>query len=338
MMACSSTSPSPGSSPDADAGSSTPSNPEGPGITAKNCPGTPTNLNLVKVAPVWGGVVALEATVPGGVPEFLELHVLDPATGEWIGSYYSSYGVIRQKVDGTYLALATMNVREASKAKEFKLRVRARLQGCPPTGWAEGPGFTLTDPLAGTTWTAQVSGAFLNANLYIGHNGAGTSTGPYSADNAKHAVTFNADGSFAETYEYTITSAVNGDLYNNCAFQLSYVGSWSLRLDQGNPQLVLADRKPKPGGATTGSTCSAPPLADLAINQADPAIRIARTSTYLSIDYLPLLDTTPGKPVMGSVGGDVFNATLSHIADVAGGDTASVSGSMYPNDIRYYRQ
>ncbi len=313
--------------------------PDGPGITGKNCPLTPTGLNLVNVAPVWNGLVVLEANVPGGAPNSFDVQVLDPGSNQWV----QSYAPLRQKIDGTYVVLLSPAITEASKGKAFKARIRSRLDGCPPSGWAESATFTLTDPIAGTTWVATIPSGLVNQSFFVNHTGTGTTVGPYVLSDAGvvHTMTFNADGSYAETMSYGIKSqsSTPGDLYDGCAIQLSFVGTWTLRTDGGTPTVLVSTRKPKPGAATTGSTCTAPPISEWDISQAGSSIVVNNTALYLGIDYSPLLNDPPGKPSWSA--GDLGNAltnTLGALSDQQGPNTSSVGGSLYPQNFRYLKQ
>jgi hypothetical protein len=332
-----SNSPAPAST-NADGGPVGPADPSAPGITAKDCPLTPTDVTLDKVAPVWGGLIVVESTVPGGAPDGIDMQILDPGRNEW--TY--SYGNFRQKADGKYLSFATPNPRESTKGSEFKLRIRARLSGCPPTAWVETPGFTLGDPITGTTWRADIPAGFLNGSVSVQKfGGTGTTTGPYSVTQnpASHQVTFSADGSFAETYGFTVTSKTNGDLYKDCAFQLTYGGTWKLQFVNDSPNIFISDRKPKAGAATTGSTCAAPPLADLEINQPTTPISIPFQSIGLGMDYAPLRDTPPGKPTWSNNGfANGFNYVTGAVQDVVGPDTSNLTGGVYPSYSTYQKQ
>lgn len=341
-VACSSSSNNDGTPPPAATGQDggIPANaPDGPGITAKNCPATPTNVNIAQAAPVWYGFVQLTATVPGGTPDTLEVQVLDPSTKLWV----TTYGRGGQKQDGTFAVSVSPTVDEASKTKEFKARVRARLDGCPPTGWAESPTFTLGNPISGTSWTATIPSALFYQYLNVSHVGTGTSQGPYTLSDADvvHTMTFNADGSYAESFSYGIKSlsTTPGDLYDGCNVHLSYVGTWILRLD-GSPTVSISARKPNPAGVTTGSTCTAPPVSDWTASQPGGApTRIQPASMYLNIDYQNVLDDPPGKPVW-SAGGDLSNAlsaTLAEICDNVGPNTATINGSLNPQQVRYLK-
>lgn len=343
FVACSSSSETPAAPATTDAGTSgepAANAPDGPGITGKNCPLTPTNVNIVNVAPVWNGLIVIEAAVPaGGVPSSFDLQVLDPGMNQWV----QSYGQMRQKVDGTYTLAFSPSITDASKTKAFKARIRSRLDGCPPSGWTESGTFTLADPISGSTWVANIPPGLVNANIYVNHSGTGTSTGPYALTDAGvvHSMTFNADGSYGETFTYGIKSqsATPGDLYDACQVQLAFVGTWTLRTDGGTPTVILGSRKPKPGAATTGSTCTSPPVAEWDIAQTTPTIRLNNTALYLGIDYSQLLNDPPGKPVWST--GDLGNALTTAMAalnDNQGPNTASVSGSLYPQNFRYTKQ
>lgn len=323
----------------ADGGSSV-TNPEGPGITAKDCPSAPSNLSIVKVAPVWNGLIVIEASVERGTPESFEWQIWDPALGEF-RQFYA--GGTAQKPDGRFVFSVSPSVRESTKTAELKVRTRTRLTGCPPSAWAESPGFTLGDPITGTTWRLDLGPSQLSGNIYVNHSGPAvvTSTGPYSFQDqpSSHTIAFNADGSFAETYQFTITSKTVGDLYKDCTFQLSFVGKWQLRWVNDSPSILITERKPKTGAATTGSTCSAPALTELAINQPTAAFEIPSMNTGLGIDYTLLRTNPPGKATWSANFGTGFNGTIfDAIADTVGADTSNANGNAYPQYALYERQ
>lgn len=323
-----------------DGGSTTPVNPEAPGVTAKDCPSAPANINLVKVAPVWSGLIVVEATVDTGAPPTtFDTQMFDPALGEWRTVYA---GGLVQRPDGKYVFSFSPDVRESTKAAEHKMRLRSRLDGCPPSAWTETPGFTLGDPITGTTWKLDIPVGLASANVYVSHTGPGsvTTNGPYdvSQEPMSHTITFNADGSLSETYALKITSKTNGDLYKDCSFQVSFAGKWQLRFVNDNMSVLIYDRKPK-ADALAGSTCAAPPLAELAGNQADNTITVQTQSSSLNIDFSPLRLNPPGKPTWSTNLYNGFNnGVFEALSDSEGADTANVSGNAYPQYAYYERQ
>ena len=136
-----------------------------PALTPAQCPAAPGEVTLDSIAPVWGGLLVVNATVASRTADDFDLEILDPTLGAWT----RSYGGFWQREDGRYALPIRPSVTEQNKDEEFKLRVRSRLDGCAPSAWSEGPTFTLTDPLSDTSWKASwdpgsISGE-MNLNL-----------------------------------------------------------------------------------------------------------------------------------------------------------------------------
>jgi hypothetical protein len=262
-------------------------NPTSPALKAGDCPQAPVIKGLVKSSPVWGGVVVLRVQVPGGVPENVETQVFEPASNGW----RQAGGDVKQEADGTFAIAVTVRPLQGGEDKPFKLRARANLQGCPRTAWAESEPFTLTNPMADTTWISETPVSATNQNIQISPRGATKAAGPYSftaGATVYHSFTFAKDGTTSETFKFSVKSkTATDDAYNGCVFQIGYTGTWQIKLLGNRMTLFMGERTPKANPAE-GSTCPSPTIAQLDITKTPEAYRLPASNTDLSygIDYV----------------------------------------------------
>lgn len=331
----------------------------GPALTPDLCPGAPQALALRQVGPFWYGLTMATFSVPGGAPSGFNVEAFDSTTGFWssTGVIDNPSGTPLQLDDGSYLALASVGATASNEGAPRKLRVRSVLNGCPPSAWTESGPFTLGNPLPGTTWTATFNAGASQPSLQFSPAASDTTStfvGPYSFDASQplqHEITFNADGTTAEVFRYSILSAHPGDAYDGCSFVLSFTGKWTLALDDtysGGLDLTVSDRVPA-ASPSAGSTCGDPQITAMLIGQPSSLSIPALPPTELgpSIDYSALLESPPGDALMseGCIGCDssLFSssllATVQYLAEAGtGGEAGSASASGYLNNPGYAKQ
>jgi hypothetical protein len=299
-----------------------------PGVTRDDCPAAPTNVKLVQIAPVWNGLINLEATVAKGVPDNLELQVFNPSLARWT----QSYGPLAQKVDGTYV-VSTNPLPYDTSNKPLKLRVRSRLQGCTPSPWVETEPFTLSNPLVGTTWRAVVQPGELNGNIFVNAGGMSTGRGPYSlSESVNHVLAFAADGNLTEVIGFGVTSQNPGDLYNGCKIQMTFSAKWELTIENSRMILRVSARKPRATNPTEGSVCNAPTPNEWLISLPTSNVQLpAFSQQYLQLNYERLQSTPPGKATWQGQFGNAFQQALNFASDNVEPTTATINGSFFSN-------
>jgi len=301
-------------------------------LEAGDCPGTPTDVALEPIAPVYAGL--LDVTFQSSTaPQGAELQRYSPSRSVW----ESTYGSLGQRDDGTFVIQLRPQTTATDATAEFKVRVRSTLQGCPPSGWGESDPITLTDPVEGTTWIAELGRTDFTSQLNASSSGTGTSTGPYrlsSTSPLKHTMRFAANGALSEVIDFTIESGTTGDVYNNCHFVLAYEGSWVGDYDY-ETRVALYGRH---FVSLAGSTCTSPPLGDLGLTAdtrlGDDVLAVS------NIDYTGLLEVPAGKASWQVYGflQNSFATILSSLDDQTGTDAASISGYINVFDPTYEKQ
>jgi hypothetical protein len=299
-----------------------------PGVTRDDCPSAPTNVKLIQVAPVWGGLINIEATVAKGVPDNLELQVFNPSLARWT----QSYGPFAQKLDGTYVVSTNPFPYDTSN-KPLKMRIRSRLQGCAPSPWVETEPFTLSNPLTGTTWRTTVQPGELNGTPFVNLNGMGQARGPYTlSDSISHVIAFAADGNLTEVIAFSVASQFPGDLYNGCKIQMTFTGKWELTLENSRMILRVTARKPRATNPTEGSICAAPEPAQWQISLPGNNVQLpAFTQAYPQFNYERLQSAPPGKATLQGQFGTAFQQALNFASDNAEPNFATINGQFYSN-------
>lgn len=269
-----------------------------PGLTAGQCPGTPSAAGLDSVAPFWSGLYTVHATVPGGTPDTLDVSVLDPSQNVWQEVGQGTW----QRADGPYVAPFQPRVTEQNKDSAFKVRVRARLEGCAPSAWADAGSYTATDPFADTTWVGNWDAAQLSGSLTVNRadlTGASalTPTMPTIDGAVTHTVSFKADGTMTEDFALALASSQPKDPFAGCTLNVHYTGTWSWQFSGANASVILSARVPA-DDATAGSDCAFPALADLALSDSKQKANLVLPPSLLTpnVDYSGLL-STPAAPV-----------------------------------------
>jgi hypothetical protein len=308
-----------------------------PGVVKNDCPGTPKIVSLAQPGPFWSGLERVNFTVPDGTPSEIQLQTFNPALGTWTG--FPS--PVEQRDDGSYVASASITPNELTKDASFKLRVRALLESCPPSDWAVSAPFTVGDPVADTSWKTHVDVTQITSFFQINiASGTLTATGPYSlsATGVDHTMQFHASGAVDETWAFGLTSGHAGDVYAGCKFSIHYVGQWRW---QFTPffQLVVNGLVPAPA-PLTGSTCTSPPIADLALNQPGFVSNLQPRTLFPSINYTRLLYTPPGSVLWEeSEQINMLSQILFGLSDVVGADQATVpQGQVFFNTVAYEKQ
>ncbi len=309
-------------------------------LSSADCPSAPSDVKLLEVAPVWGGLLAVEFQVRGGEPEQVELEVYNPFLKLW----EDSYGQLNQRDDGTYVSLVSPPVRDEARNLASKLRLRTRTQGCPLSNWVETTEYTLTNPLVGTSWKVDLAKSLSQGQPSFYQNGGpGTLTyvGPYSLNKTKefsHTISFAANGTAEEEFKFAIDSGRVSDAYAGCSFDLHFSSNYYLDFSQG-PYLQLFNRKPT-ASPTAGSVCAAPALATLAIAQAMSTVELPPATVFLQFDSRALLATPPGPAKWSGqqMIGNAFFQVMQSIASVTGPDQSQSNGGVYFNSAFYSKQ
>lgn len=316
----------------------------GPAITPAHCPAAPSDVTLNEVAPYWGGLLVVEATIAGGTPDGMDIEVLDPALGGWSRAFGTGW----QKEDGRFAYSITPNVTEHNRDGEFRVRVRSRLTGCPPSAWVEGPSYRLENPLSDTTWTWSMDMDPARYQLAINRYDVVDLTylpqvvasleGPF-----EHTVQFSADGTFSETVSFSFAAGEEDQPFAGCSFVLSYTGTWEL-VNRYQNILRLSARVPAED-PTAGSTCSNPALSALALNDAEQVdlLGLGSTSTSLQIDYSGLLYSSDAEVELenSTLVNDVLNGggVFRGLAYETDAETGSFSSSyLSPEFSAYVKQ
>ncbi|MFN0248344.1 MAG: hypothetical protein ACKV2T_15745 [Kofleriaceae bacterium] len=300
-----------------------------PALEPGDCPGTPTRVALDPVAPFHNGLVLV--TFESGItPGYVEVQRYSPTRGVW----EPTYGTLGERDDGTFVMQLRPMTSASDANSEFRVRVRARLDGCPASGWGESDPIMLADPTSGTTWVADLGPADFFSQISASSSGPGTTTGPYriASSSLKHTLRFAVAGAFSETVDFTIQSATSTDVYHDCHFVLTYEGRWVADEDYSG-RVAIYERRFM---SLTGSTCVNPPLGDLRLTDS----RLEDTVTFGSnIDYSRLLETPAGRPRWAlSLISNAFGTILASLDDQTGQDTASLSGYLNVFDPRYEKQ
>jgi hypothetical protein len=258
----------------------------GPG----DCPDAATNLVLKPFAPFWGGLVEVDFKVPGGAPEAFDVELFDPAEKLWEPLTSPTVG---QRDDGSYAAeVGPLPVSRLNASMERKVRLRPRLQGCPVPDWATTKGFTLGDPLVGTSWVLDPT-VPPNGNVSVQSLTGSAYKGPFSLGDdppLSLSVTFLAGGVVHEELKFSLASATAADPYDGCSFDLRFTGSYVVVPEQGQVAITNLVRA---AHFADGSVCGAPALATMSL--LNPQIGgPSQDGESLVIDYSQLAASPPG--------------------------------------------
>jgi hypothetical protein len=298
---------------------------------AAACPATPTGVVLRKIAPVWGGLVVVEARVPDGVVDQFDVALFDPSVGAWVTIYPAQAS---HRADGTFQLELRPQVNDASFTGNWKARLRARLLGCAPSAWAESDAFTLGNPLAGTTWVARTDPSQVATSFQV--NLPGGSYTITSISGIVHQVSFAAGGALGERWSYDIKTNAPGAPYDGCHIDLAYAGAWKLQAQYGALQLLLSDRRPVVGG-DVGTICGNPSRTSFYYEQPQTIARLVGVNVAFNPDYQPLTYTTPG-PVRWNSGA-LFGSMVNTLVDLSvPGSSLSVTGGLSTFDASYVRE
>lgn len=310
----------------------------GEALTPADCPGTPTDLKLDAVAPFWGGIVTLDFDVPDGVPGSVEIARYNADLDVW----EPSYGSPSQRPDDTYVSIVTVNVGERDRDLDQKLRVRALLDGCPPSEWAESETFKVSDPLSGTTWKAELDPPNSGALSVFGSGpGATTYEGPFAIDlssEVSHTIAFGTDGSAQEEFKFKIKSQTAGDGFDGCTFDLHVASRFEVEFD-GGLSVRLKDRR-FASNPSEGSSCSSPPLTSMQFANPASKIELPTSSTgFYGFDYTGLLSKTPGPAAWStSAFADAFSTVVQSLEVAANGASVQVTPNFNIYQARYEKQ
>lgn len=315
----------------------------GPALTPAQCPAAPSDLTLDEIAPVWGGLLVLNATVASGTADGFELEVFDPTLGGW----NRSFGGVWQREDGRYAFPFTPSVGEHNRDAEFRVRLRSRLNGCAPSAWTEGPSYTLSDPLSDTTWVATwdastVSGEINVTRFDVVNQASLEPAYPTFEGTLTHTVSFAADGVFDEVYEFTLAGREADEPFDGCSFVFHYVGTWEFMYERNGVNVLISDRAPAEDAAD-GSECTTPALSTLAINDEMRLADLGFSGTVISsgADYNGLLYSTPGPVRMDSyqLASALQNPSfLFALSYETAEETGNVSGYLGPSYYTYEKQ
>lgn len=307
-----------------------------PALGPEDCPSAPESLQLLPIAPFWGGFVVITAGVSQGYVDQLEAEYLDPASNTWI----SAYAEQRETPDGRFWVSVSPSVNAGNKDKSFRIRLRSRLDGCAPSSWTETESFSLGDPIAGTTWQSQWPPTIMNGSVVLSRNVAGAADQfEYQFVNGvTHTAQFEADGTFKERYQFELTTPTEGAPFNGCSLSLNYVGNWQITFGRYESSVQISARAPA-SEASEGSTCTSPLPETWDLVRSEAAVPLNAISLPLSFDLTEFLYAED--PVMRwdatNLSGN-FSGALSHLRYESGEEFGIFTSWPYVASARYVKQ
>lgn len=244
-------------------------------------------------ADVWGGLTVVEFEVAGASVDTFDIEYFEPALDAWIsGSILRFQG---QRADGRYALGFSIVPRPGSVDSEFRVRVRPQQAGCPDAAWTESPGFALSDPLAGSVWTATVPQADLIGELTL-EKTISTFTPPISIPltlgDVELTYIFQEDGVLLLDLWVPLSTAADKP-YHECTMVFSFTGTWRMELDRSLRLMT----SPLSFAGAPGSICAYPEPTELAVNQPGFMSPVPPALLALEdIDYEPTLQVPPAAP------------------------------------------
>jgi hypothetical protein len=312
-----------------------------PGLTANQCPATPTNVTTNAVAPFWDGLYTVNASVLRGSLDNLEVSLLDPTQNTWQATGELS----AQQADGTYLAQFQPQVTDQSKTSAFQVRVRARLSGCAPSAWADAGSIMPGDPLADTSWTgtwdpAEISGSLtVNRTDLTGGSVLPAST-PTLGGTLTHTFAFKADGTLTEDLALSLAESDPKAPFAGCMLSLHYTGTWTWLFSGRTQNIVLSARVPA-DDAVAGSQCAFPAPKDLALADAKLKAGLVLAPSFLTpnIDYTGLLSTPMAAAVLddSQLAADL-SAAINQLSYSTDTESGTLNGDVNPVIGLYTKQ
>lgn len=295
-------------------------------------------LSQPKGADVWGGLVVAEFEVEGAKVRNFDIQVFDPALDAWVNSYVET-GASGQRDDGSYFVAVRPAYNEANRDSELKLRLRPVQDGCPNAEWSESEGFVAGDPIASTSWSADIVPELVSGNIFLQRSAVpGGDSLPGLKVELKSAslqVEIGAKGEISETLTAELATE-EGEPLDGCTVSLTYSGTYQLLMrNYGGLTLAISDQTLT---STEGTTCELPTVEELALSGEDFELPLTGFSQQVNIDYEQTLWTKPGVPVW--TGGfahvfDVLPAALSYVTDT---ETGVSSGYMSPQELTLVKQ
>jgi hypothetical protein len=309
-----------------------------PALGKDDCAVTTSKLELSQPegADVWGGLVVVEFEVEGAKTRSFDIQIFDPTLDAWVNSYVE-VGSSGQREDGSYFLAVRPTYNDANKNEELKLRVRPTQEGCPNAEWTESEGFTARDPVAGTSWSAELPSEFLTGSIIVQRTALPDMPLPpveLALGDATLAVEFGTKGELTQHVTIPL-DAEKGEPYAGCTLSLTFSGTYDLVLRSwGGLTLVTSEQALT---STEGTTCELPSLDEMALSADAFDLPLSGTTVSVNIDYQPTLLVTPGAPVWRDGFGQVFQVIPQYLGYETSEEIGNASGFLQPQELTLVR-
>jgi hypothetical protein len=306
-----------------------------PALVRDDCASKTSELRLSQPegANVWGGLVLAEFDVEGGKTRNFDIQVFDPSLQAWINSY-ADYNGIGQREDGTYFIAVRPTYNESNKNEELRLRIRPWQEGCPNGEWTESEPFVAGDPVASTSWTAEVPGTLLSGSIDVQRTSVpgGEVQPPVRVElaSAKLRVELGKKGAISETVTAELR-AEEGAPFDGCTLSLTFSGSYELLMrSYGGITLAISEQTLT---STEGTSCTLPSVEELALSDEAFDLPLSAFSQSVNIDYQPTLWADPAAPFWQSAFLHVFEVLPQYLGYTTDTETGVSSGYVSPQEL-----
>ncbi len=314
-----------------------------PALSPEDCATSTSKIKLTQPegAAVWGGLVRLEFAVAGAKVNSFDVQAFDPSLGAW-STNYVGVQALGQRDDGSYLMAVSPYFSDVNKDKELKLRVRPTQQGCPAADWSETSAFTAGDPLAGTTWRAEIPATGFSGQLNVQRtpipNTMAVPTSRLMLGTISLELDFGKKGEFTEMVTVPLSSK-KGEPFNGCTVVLAFSGTYELSLRQQYGGITISVSE-QTLSSTDGTTCAFPTIKEMAFSAKDFDMPLnAYTQLGTSINYLPTVYVEPGAPNWQlNQFGQLFQQLSQFLSYTTANESGNVDGFLYPQDVLLERQ
>lgn len=311
-----------------------------PALTRDDCATKTSELRLSQPAGanVWGGLVVAEFEVEGAKTRDFAMQLYDPALQAWINTY-ADYNGIGQREDGTYFVAVRPTYNEANRNEELRLRIRPMQEGCPNGEWTESEPFVAGDPVASTSWNAEIPGTMFNGGIDVQRSQIMGEPMQQSMrvqlTSATLRVEFGKKGEVSETVTAELETE-EGLPFDGCTLSLTFSGTYELLMRAyGGIMLVMSEQTLT---STEGSSCTLPSVEELALSGDMFDLPLSAFSQSVNVDYQPTLWAKPGAPVWQGGFGHVFEVLPQYLGYTTETELGVSSGYVSPQELMLLKE